>query len=117
MARGLMTSGSRLSRSGGAGAGMQLYFFDISWDGETIADEDGTGHFDDGSAIYYARVVANRLARCGRYESVRVNVRDAGGRLLTIVVPGCCLPAAAHRARIRTIVENDLARQRLAAAA
>ena len=80
-------------------------------------DEDGTGHFDDGSAIYYARVVANRLARCGRYESVRVNVRDAGGRLLTIVVPGCCLPAAAHRARIRTIVENDLARQRLAAAA
>ena len=97
---------------------------DVTWqrlcdprDGETIADEDGTGHFDDGSAIYYARVVANRLARCGRYESVRVNVRDAGGRLLTIVVPGCCLPAAAHRARIRTIVENDLARQRLAAAA
>ena len=91
---------------------MQLYFFDICWDGETLVDDEGTSHFDDGCAIYYASTVANRLGRCGRHESVRVNVRDTRNRLLSIVVPRTCLPQTAQQGRIRDIVERDLARQR-----
>lgn len=94
---------------------MQLYFFDICWDGETLVDDEGTSHYDDGCAVYYASTVANRLGRCGRHESVRVHVRDDRNRLLSIVVPRACLPVTAHQSKIRAIVERDLARQMLSA--
>ena len=67
---------------------MQTYFYDIHWDRETLVDDEGTRHFDDGSAIYYARIVASRIARCGKGERVRVHVRDIRGRLLSIQCPG-----------------------------
>ena len=98
-----------------SGADMQTYFYDIHWDRETLADEEGTSHFDDGSAIYYARVVASRIARCGKGERVRIHVRDAAGRLLSIQCPGPLRALTSHQAEIRSIVERDLARQSAAA--
>lgn len=93
---------------------MQNYFFDICWNNETVVDDEGTGHFDDGSAVYYARTVASRVARCGNGESVRVHVRDSQGRLLSIVTPGIYRHAAQSQAPIRAIIERDLARQSIA---
>jgi hypothetical protein len=93
---------------------MQHYFFDICWNDETVVDEEGTGHFDDGSAIYYGRTVASRVARGGDGEAIRVHVRDGHGRLLSIVTPGTGYYAAPSQARIRAIIECDLARQSLA---
>jgi hypothetical protein len=90
---------------------MQTYFYDIHWDRETLTDDEGTCHFDDGSAIYYARVVASRIARCGKGERVRVHVRDIRGRLLSIQCPGPLRALTSHQAEIRSIVERDLARQ------
>lgn len=90
---------------------MQQYFFDIVWNNETVVDEEGTGHFDDGSAIYYGRVVASRIARCGKGDAVHVHVRDDRGRLLSIARPGVWRPEAQSQARIRAIVEGDLLRQ------
>lgn len=90
---------------------MQHYFYDILWDGETVTDEEGASHFDDGSAIYYGRTVATRIARCGKGERVRVHVRDSNGRLLSIVTPGPLRALNARQARIFEIVERDLARQ------
>jgi hypothetical protein len=90
---------------------MQHYYFDICWDGETLTDDEGASHYDDGSAVFYAGTVANRLARCGRIEAVRVHVRDDRGRLLSIVVPRACLSSMSQQARRRAIVERDLARQ------
>ena len=93
---------------------MQHYFYDIHWDGETLTDEEGASHFDDGSAIYYARNVATRIARCGKGERVRVHVRDADGRLLSIVSPGPLRVLSTRQARIFEIVERDLARHQAA---
>lgn len=90
---------------------MQTYFYDIHWDREALVDDEGTGHFDDGSAIYYARVVASRLARSSKGERVRIHVRDAEGRLLSIQCPGPLRALSDHQAEIRSIVERDLARQ------
>jgi hypothetical protein len=90
---------------------MQHYFFDIVWNDETVVDDEGTGHFDDGSALYYGRTVASRIARCGQSEAVLVHVRDQQGRLLAIVRPGTCRPFLPSPAGIRTIVERDLRRQ------
>ena len=107
---------------------MQHYFYDIHWDGETLTDEEGASHFDDGSAIYYARNVATRIARCGKGERVRVHVRDAerlptmlrfrdaDGRLLSIVSPGPLRVLSTRQARIFEIVERDLARHQAAIA-
>ncbi|MBX9459120.1 MAG: hypothetical protein KL863_25500 [Rhizobium sp.] len=94
---------------------MQTYFYDIHWDRETLVDDEGTSHFDDGSAIYYARVVASRIARCGKGERVRVHVRDARGRLLSIQCPGPLSALSERQAQIRSIVERDAARQETAA--
>ena len=93
------------------GLEMQHYFFDICWDGETVTDDEGASHYDDGSAVFYAGTVANRLARCGKLEAVRVHVRDDRGRLLSIVVPRACLSLASNQSRLRAIVERDRARQ------
>jgi hypothetical protein len=90
---------------------MQTYFYDIHWDRETLVDDEGTRHFDDGSAIYYARIVASRIARCGKGERVRVHVRDIRGRLLSIQCPGPLRALTNRQAEIRSIVERDLARQ------
>jgi hypothetical protein len=95
-------------------ADMQHYFFDICWNDETVVDDEGTGHFDDGSAIYYGRTVASRIARCGNGESVRIHVRDSRGRLLSIVTPGTYRHPAQSQAPIRAIIERDLARQSIA---
>lgn len=99
------------AEAGYPGADMQIYFYDIHWDRETLVDEEGQSHFDDGSAIYYARVVASRIARCGKGERVRVHVRDVRGRLLSIQCPGPLRALTNHQAEIRSIVERDLARQ------
>jgi hypothetical protein len=98
-------------RSRLSGADMQTYFYDIHWDRETLVDEEGQSHFDDGSAIYYGRVIASRIARCGKGERVRVHVRDVRGRLLSIQCPGPLRALTSHQAEIRSIVERDLARQ------
>lgn len=92
---------------------MQTYFFDICWNEETFIDDEGTVHFDEGSAMYYGRTVARRLARCGNGESVRIQVRDEDGRLLSIVTPGTHRLLAQPDGRIRAIVERDLVRQAL----
>jgi len=94
---------------------MQTYFFDICWNDETVADDEGTAHFDDGSAIYYGRIVASRIARCDNLETVLVQVRDDQGRLLSIVRPSACRPFVQSQPEIRTIVERDLRRQSLIA--
>ena len=94
---------------------MQQYFFDIVWNDETVADEEGTGHFDDGSAIFYGRLVASRIARCGRGDTVHVHVRDSQGRLLTIARPAAGRTLLPSPPGVRTIVERDLRRQALAA--
>lgn len=94
---------------------MQTYFYDIHWDGETLTDDEGTCHFDDGSAVYYARIIASRIARCGKGERVRVHVRDAQGRLMSIQCPGPLRALTGHQAEIRSIVERDLARRWTAA--
>ena len=93
---------------------MQHYYFDIHWDGEAVTDDEGTSHFDDGSAIYYGRTVATRIAQGSKGERVRVHVRDAHGRLLSIQCPGPLRALNARQARIFTIVERDIARQALA---
>ncbi len=90
---------------------MQTYFFDIHWDGETLTDDEGTSHFDDGSAIYYGRVVATRIGRSSKGERVRVHIRDAAGRLLSIQCPGPLPVYNPQQARIHQIVERDIARQ------
>jgi len=99
------------SHAGHRGAAMQHYFYDIHWDGEILADDEGTSHFDDGSALYYGRTVANRIARCGKGEKVTVHIRDGLGRLLSIATPGPCRAFNARQAKIHDIVERDLARQ------
>jgi hypothetical protein len=101
----------RWTGAGGLGPDMQHYYFDICWDGETVTDDEGTSHYDDGSAVFYAGTVANRLARCGKLEAVRVHVRDDRGRLLSIVVPRACLSQTSQQSRLRAIVERDRARQ------
>lgn len=96
------------------GADMQRYYYDIIWDGETVTDDEGTTHFDDGSAIYYGRTVATRIARTGKGERVRVQIRDARGRLLSIQCPGPLRVLNASQARVFEIVERDIARQTIA---
>ena len=91
---------------------MQLYFFDIHFKGETITDEEGARHFDDGSAIYYARTIANRISRTDNGDMVRVHIRDSHNRLLTIAIPSACRPLTSQQAQIQATVERDLARQR-----
>jgi hypothetical protein len=93
---------------------MQHYFYDIHWDGETLTDDEGTSHFDDGSAIFYGQTVATRIARCGKGERVRVHVRDERGRLLSIQCPGPLRALNARQARVFAIVERDIARQAVA---
>lgn len=100
-----------MPRPFGARGMMQHYFYDIHWDGEILTDDEGTCHFDDGSALYYGRTVANRIARCGKGEKVTIHIRDSIGRLLSIATPGPCRSFNARQARIHEIVERDLARQ------
>jgi hypothetical protein len=90
---------------------MQHYFYDIHWDDEILADDEGVSHFDDGSALYYGRTVANRIARCGKGEKVTVHIRDDVGRLLTIATPGPCRIFNTRQATVHAIVARDLARQ------
>lgn len=99
------------SHAGHRGTVMQHYYYDIHWDGEILTDDEGTSHFDDGSALYYGRTVANRIARCGKGEKVTVHIRDSLGRLLSIATPGPCRAFNARQARIHDILERDLARQ------
>lgn len=93
---------------------MQTYFFDIHWNGETLQDEDGASHFDEGSALYYARVIANRLARGAEEAAIRIHVRSSDGRPFAIVSPTPKGPLPVNQLRVRAIVERDLGRQRTA---
>lgn len=95
---------------------MQHYFFDIQWNSETVLDDEGTEHFDEGSALYYARVIANRLSRAGRGDLVQIHVRQGNGRLLGTMTANQNDPEFRKLARVRAIVERDLARQQLVAA-
>lgn len=91
---------------------MQTYYFDIHWNGERLQDEDGALHFDEGSALYYARVIANRLARGADEAAIRIHVRAADSRLFAIVSPTPRGPLPANQGKVRAIVERDLNRQR-----
>lgn len=90
---------------------MQHYYYDIHWDGEILTDEEGTSHFDDGSAIWYGRSVANRIARGSGDVKILVQIRDSRNRLLSIATPGPCRTVTSRMAQIHDIVERDLARQ------
>lgn len=91
---------------------MQTYFFDIHWNGELLQDEDGASHFDEGSALYYARVIANRLARGADEAAIRIHVRSDDGRPFAMVSPTPRGPQPISQMRVRAIVERDLNRQR-----
>ncbi|PDT84401.1 hypothetical protein [Sinorhizobium sp. BJ1] len=66
---------------------MQLYFFDLRWGDERFIDEDGIVHFDEGSALYYARRIADKIGRDADYGSLKVEVRSGEGKLLATVAP------------------------------
>jgi hypothetical protein len=91
---------------------MQTYFFDIFWNGERLQDDEGASHFDEGSALYYARVIANRLARGADGAAIRIHIRLGEDRPFAIVSPTPRVPLPAHHVQVRTIVERDLSRQR-----
>jgi hypothetical protein len=91
---------------------MQTYFFDINWNGEMLQDDDGASHFDEGSALYYARVIANRLARGADEAAIRIHVRMGDGRPFAIVSPTPRGALPVSQVRVRAIVERDLSRQK-----
>ncbi|WP_026623141.1 hypothetical protein [Ensifer sp. WSM1721] len=66
---------------------MQLYFFDLHWDDERFRDEEGVAHYDEGSALYYAQRIADKIGRDADYGSLRVEVRTSEGILLAIIAP------------------------------
>jgi hypothetical protein len=69
------------------GDGMRLYFFDLCWGEDTVLDEDGVSHFDDGSALYYAQRIADKIGRDADYGSLKVEVRSSEGKLIATVAP------------------------------
>jgi hypothetical protein len=66
---------------------MQLYFFDLHWGDERFVDEEGVAHFDEGSALYYAQRIADKIGRDSDYRSLKVEVRTSDGRLLATILP------------------------------
>ncbi|MBB4187386.1 DUF6894 family protein [Sinorhizobium terangae] len=66
---------------------MQLYFFDLRWGDERFVDDEGIAHFDEGSALYYAQRIADKIGRDAGYGSLKVEVRSKRGTLLATVVP------------------------------
>ncbi|APG84595.1 DUF6894 family protein [Sinorhizobium americanum] len=64
---------------------MRLYFFDLHWGEEQFLDEEGIAHFDEGSALYYAQRIADRIGRDVDYGSLQVKVRSSEGKLLATV--------------------------------
>jgi hypothetical protein len=93
---------------------MQTYFFDINWNGELLQDDEGALHFDEGSALYYARVIANRLARGSDEAAIRIRIRLDDSRIFAIVSPTPRGPLPANQGEVRAIIERDLNRQRSA---
>lgn len=92
---------------------MRHYFFDLHWDDESFIDEEGIAHFADGSALYYARRIADKIGRDVDYGSLRVEVRSSEGKVLATVVPsegrGCeqfALIARRHPGLFRHRREN-----------
>ena len=69
------------------GEGMRLYFFDLCWGEDSFLDEEGVAHFDDGSALYYAQRIADKIGRDADYGSLKVQVRSSEGKLLATVAP------------------------------
>ncbi|MDW9568762.1 hypothetical protein GOA98_17000 [Sinorhizobium meliloti] len=66
---------------------MQLYFFDLHWDDDCFTDDKGILHFDEGSALYYAQRIADRIGRDADYGSLKVRIRSQTGALLATVTP------------------------------
>ncbi|WP_082909653.1 DUF6894 family protein [Sinorhizobium glycinis] len=66
---------------------MRHYFFDLHWGDEHFLDEEGIAHFDDGSALYYAQRIADRIGRDADYGSLKVQVRSGEGKPLATVAP------------------------------
>ncbi|ABR60106.1 hypothetical protein GOC91_19000 [Sinorhizobium medicae] len=66
---------------------MQLYFFDLHWDDECFADDEGILHFDEGSALYYGQRIADRIGRDVDYGSLKVRVRSEAGVMLAALTP------------------------------
>ena len=95
---------------------MQTYFFDIQWNGEILLDDEGMVHFDEGSALYYARMLARRVSRGGGGDLVQVHVRQNRGQLLATMTANPHDPHIRTLAQRRAIVERDLARQMSVAA-
>ena len=71
----------------GWGNDMQLYFFDLHWDDDCFTDDEGILHFDEGSALYYAQRIADRIGRDADYGSLKVRIRSQAGALLATVTP------------------------------
>ena len=69
------------------GSDVRLYFFDLRWGDECFVDEEGIAHFDEGSALYYAQRIADRIGRDADYRSLCVEVRSSAGGLLATVTP------------------------------
>ncbi|WP_034854903.1 DUF6894 family protein [Sinorhizobium sojae] len=66
---------------------MQLYFFGLHWGDERFLDEEGIAHFDEGSALYYAQRIADKIGRDADYGSLKVEVRTSEGGLLATILP------------------------------
>lgn len=66
---------------------VRLYFFDLHWGDECFLDDEGIAHFDEGSALYYAQRIADRIGRDADYGSLRVDVRSSDGVLLATIAP------------------------------
>ncbi|MFM2278215.1 MAG: hypothetical protein RLZZ444_446, partial [Pseudomonadota bacterium] len=52
---------------------MRHYFFDLVMEDERVVDEDGIDYFDEGSALYYGQMVADRLARDNAEAALKVH--------------------------------------------
>ncbi|MDO6964807.1 hypothetical protein [Rhizobium alvei] len=64
---------------------MRHYFFDLVMEDERVVDEDGIDYFDEGSALYYGQMVADRLARDDAATAIKVHVLTDSGALLAVL--------------------------------
>jgi hypothetical protein len=77
---------ARGARDHDTGGGIvQTYYFDLYWNGGHVVDEDGVGHFDEGSAMYYGKKIAERILRDPDYRAFEVHVLTDTGLLLGVI--------------------------------
>jgi hypothetical protein len=64
---------------------VQQYFFDLHWGEQFMVDDEGVGHFDEGSALYYGRTIADRIARDRAFSALEVHILSSERKLLAVV--------------------------------